>query len=166
MKICEICGGTISSGTTTTICSSCTHIRESTTASRGSLEDHICGCINTDRRNCPLCKKPCHHDTSLNPKILISPIWYITHNYFGPNKKWCYTRKYLYNSFKDWIWDVLDVVNVQKYSPLFYNNINKSSVCTYLFILNIWNTSKFGVVPTELLYYRELNPAETATYLQ
>ena len=36
--------------------------------------NHICGCNNADRRNCPLCKKPCHHDTSLNPKILISPI--------------------------------------------------------------------------------------------
>ena len=166
MKTCEICGGTISSGTTTTICSSCNHIREPTTASRGSLEDHICGCINTDRRNCPWCKKPCHHDTSLNPKILISPMWYIAHYYFGPNKKWCYTRKYLYNSFKDWIWDVLDAVIVQKYSPLFYNNINNPQYVLYLFILNIWNTNKFGVVPKELLYYKELNPTEAATHLQ
>ena len=74
MKACEICGDTVSSGTTNTICSSCNGIRESTTASKGSPAHHVCGCINTDRRNCPWCKKPCHHDTSLNPKILISPM--------------------------------------------------------------------------------------------
>ena len=74
MKTCEICGGTISSGITNNICSACNGIRESTTTSKGSFEDHISGCINLDRKNCPLCKKPCHHDTSLNPKILISPM--------------------------------------------------------------------------------------------
>ena len=74
MKTCEICGGTVSSGITNAVCSSCTSIREFKTASKDSLADHICGCINTDRKNCPLCKKPSHHDTSLNPKILISPM--------------------------------------------------------------------------------------------
>ena len=74
MKTCEICGGAVSPGTTDNICSACTSVRESPTTSKDSLLDHICGCINTDRKNCPLCKKPCHHDTSLNPKILISPI--------------------------------------------------------------------------------------------
>ena len=74
MKTCEICGGTVSSGTTGIVCSACTSIREFATASKGSLPEHICGCISTDRKNCPLCKKPCHHDTSLNPKILISPM--------------------------------------------------------------------------------------------
>ncbi len=74
MKTCEICGAKVSSETTMTICSSCISTRESTMTSKGSQEDHICCCINTDRRNCPVCKKPCHHDTSLNPKILISPM--------------------------------------------------------------------------------------------
>lgn len=74
MKTCEICGGTVSFRTANTVCSSCTSIRESKMASNDSLAHHICGCINTDRRNCPLCNKPCHHDTSLNPKILISPM--------------------------------------------------------------------------------------------
>ncbi len=75
MKTCEICGDTVSSRTTTArLCSSCINIRESKTTSKDPLADHICGCINTDRRNCPWCKKPCHHDTSLNPKILISPM--------------------------------------------------------------------------------------------
>jgi len=74
MKTCEICGGMIYSRTTNTVCLSCTRNRESTKALKDSPVDHICGCINTDRKNCPLCKKPCHHDTSLNPKILISPM--------------------------------------------------------------------------------------------
>ena len=74
MKTCEICGGTVSPETTNTICSFCNSIRESTMASKDSLAHHICGCINADRRNCPWCNKPCHHDTSLNPKILISPM--------------------------------------------------------------------------------------------
>ena len=74
MKTCAICGNTVSSGTNSNVCSSCSSIRESTMASKDSLGDHICGCINTDRKNCPLCKKPCHHDTSLSPKILISPM--------------------------------------------------------------------------------------------
>jgi hypothetical protein len=74
MKTCEICGGTVSSETTNTICSYCISARESTTASKDSLTPHICGCINADRKNCPICKKPCHHDTSLSPKILISPM--------------------------------------------------------------------------------------------
>jgi len=74
MKTCEICGGTVSSGTTNNLRSACTGIRESTTASKDSLADPICGCISIDRKNCPWCKKPYHHDTSLNPKILFSPM--------------------------------------------------------------------------------------------
>ena len=74
MKTCEICGGEVFSGTTETKCSSCASIREYKATSKDSIADHICGCINLDRKNCPLCKKPCHHDTSLNPKVLISPM--------------------------------------------------------------------------------------------
>ena len=55
MKTCEICGRTVSTGNTNTICSFCRSIRESTMASKDSLANHICACINTDRRNCPLC---------------------------------------------------------------------------------------------------------------
>jgi hypothetical protein len=74
MKTCEICGGTVSSETTDTICSYCIGARESTMTLKASLTPHICGCNNSDRKNCPLCNKPCHHDTSLSPKILISPM--------------------------------------------------------------------------------------------
>lgn len=74
MKTCEICGGTVSSKTTNTICSYCISTRESTKASKDSLTPHTCGCINADKVSCPICQKPCHHDTSLSPKILISPM--------------------------------------------------------------------------------------------
>jgi hypothetical protein len=72
--MCGICGGPVSGGTVNNLCSSCTNIRESRTASKDPFADHICGCIDSDRKNCPLCNRPCHHDTSLNPKILISPM--------------------------------------------------------------------------------------------
>lgn len=74
MKTCEICGCPVSSGSTNTICSFCNRIRESTSSSKDFLEHHVCGCNSSDRKNCPWCNKPCHHDTSLNPKILISPM--------------------------------------------------------------------------------------------
>lgn len=71
MKTCEICGGIVPLETTNTVCSSCVSIGES---KENSLADHVCRCINFDRKNCPLCNRPCHHDTSLGPKILISPM--------------------------------------------------------------------------------------------
>jgi len=74
MKKCEICGGSGLSESSNTICPFCNGIKESTMASKDSIAHHICGCNNTDRRNCPWCKKPCHHDTSLSPRILISPM--------------------------------------------------------------------------------------------
>lgn len=75
MKTCKICGGLVSPGTNNTICPFCNNIKNSEWHSKNSIEDHICGCnTTTDRRNCPWCNKPCHHDTSLNPKILISPV--------------------------------------------------------------------------------------------
>ena len=74
MKKCEICGRLGSFESTDNICSFCGGTKESTSASKGFIEHHICGCNTTDRRNCPWCKKPCHHDASLNPRILISPM--------------------------------------------------------------------------------------------
>jgi len=65
VKRCEICGGLGSFETTDIICPFCGGTKESTSASKGFIEHHICGCNTTDRRNCPWCKKPCHHDASL-----------------------------------------------------------------------------------------------------
>ena len=72
MKTCEICGGTVSSEITNTVCSYCISARESTTAPKDSFTPYICGFVNADRKNCLICKKPYHHNTSLSPKILIS----------------------------------------------------------------------------------------------
>ena len=74
MKTCEICGTPVSFETNSDICSFCNKIGYSTSNSKDIFERHICKCDTLDRRNCPLCNKPCHHDTSLNPKILISPM--------------------------------------------------------------------------------------------
>ena len=74
MKACEICGGIVLPETTNTVCSSCASNKESIKTSKDSLADHVCRCINFDRENCPLCNKPCHHGTSLSPKILITPM--------------------------------------------------------------------------------------------
>jgi hypothetical protein len=35
---------------------------------------HVCGCVATDRKNCPVCGQKCHHKGSQSPKITISPI--------------------------------------------------------------------------------------------
>ena len=72
MKACEICGGLGSFGTSN-MCPFCSGTKESSAASKGLIKHHICGCNYTDRKNCPWCKKPCHHDASLSPRILISP---------------------------------------------------------------------------------------------
>jgi len=39
-------------------------------APKGLIKHHICGCNYADGKNCPWCKKPCHHDASLAPRIL------------------------------------------------------------------------------------------------
>src|SRR5437763_12390481 len=67
---CEICSGL--GVTSNTICSFCNGTRESTPASQGFIRHHICGCSTTNRKTCPWCRKPCHHDASLKPRILIS----------------------------------------------------------------------------------------------
>jgi hypothetical protein len=48
--------------------------KELTMSSKGLNKHHICGCNYADRKNCPWCKKPCHHDASLGPRVLISPM--------------------------------------------------------------------------------------------
>jgi len=72
MKICEICGGPMSYQTNSNTCLFCNKIR--TSGVLKNSEHHICECNTLDRKHCPRCMKPCHHDSSLNPKILISPI--------------------------------------------------------------------------------------------
>ncbi len=36
------------------------------------MRNHICLCSRWDRKHCPICKKKCHHDSSLKPRVLMS----------------------------------------------------------------------------------------------
>jgi len=37
------------------------------------MRTHICQCEIGDRKNCPVCKTECHHDSNLTPKQRIDP---------------------------------------------------------------------------------------------
>lgn len=54
-------------------CVFCNGTGEWNQAAQGYIKNHICQCIVLDRKYCPVCNKPCHHDTSLNPKQKIDP---------------------------------------------------------------------------------------------
>ena len=54
-------------------CVFCNGTGEWNPAAQGYVKNHICQCIVLDRKFCPVCNKPCHHDTSLNPKQKIDP---------------------------------------------------------------------------------------------
>jgi len=49
-------------------CTFCNGTGEWNNAAQAFVRNHICQCITLDRKNCPICHKPCHHDTSLDPK--------------------------------------------------------------------------------------------------
>lgn len=54
-------------------CVYCNGTGEWNQAAQAYLENHICQCIALDRRFCPVCEKPCHHDTTLGPRQEIDP---------------------------------------------------------------------------------------------
>ena len=54
-------------------CVYCNGTGEWNMAAQGYLKNHICQCIILDRKFCPVCEKPCHHDSTLNPKQKIDP---------------------------------------------------------------------------------------------
>jgi len=54
-------------------CVYCNGTGEWNMAAQGYLKNHICQCIILDRKFCPVCEKPCHHDTTLNPKQKMDP---------------------------------------------------------------------------------------------
>jgi hypothetical protein len=55
----------------TVFCVYCNGTGEWNQAAQAYVKNHICQCIVLDRKFCPVCNKPCHHDTSLNPKQTI-----------------------------------------------------------------------------------------------
>ncbi|MCA9812143.1 MAG: hypothetical protein KC483_04695 [Nitrosarchaeum sp.] len=69
--VCDFCKG--SGKLASNICVFCNGTGEWNQAAQAYLKNHICQCIVLDRKHCPVCNKPCHHDTSLNPKQKIDP---------------------------------------------------------------------------------------------
>ena len=69
---CVICKGT-GKFFDSRICPYCNGTGEGTALAEECMRNHICQCIFSDRKFCPVCHKKCHHDTSLNPKQKIDP---------------------------------------------------------------------------------------------
>ena len=66
---CDVCkGGKTVAGNE---CPYCNGTGEWNQAGQAYVKNHICMCINWDRKFCPVCLKICHHTTSQNPKQLI-----------------------------------------------------------------------------------------------
>jgi hypothetical protein len=70
--VCSICDsrGYIDSWRTVA-CYFCNGTGEYTKAAVSFMRIHPCQCIQTDRRNCPLCKQKCHHSSNNKPKVLV-----------------------------------------------------------------------------------------------
>ena len=66
--VCDFCKGVSSSSY---VCVYCNGTGEWNQAAQAYVKNHICQCIVLDRKFCPVCNKPCHHDTTLNPKQTI-----------------------------------------------------------------------------------------------
>ena len=71
---CDICNGTgeIIHGVVGQ-CHFCNGTGEWNFAAQHFVKNHICQCITLDRKNCPVCHKPCHHDTTNRPGQRIEP---------------------------------------------------------------------------------------------
>lgn len=54
-------------------CPFCNGTGEFTKSAKAYMDSHICQCVFLDRKTCPLCGKPCHHDTPNRPKVLAGP---------------------------------------------------------------------------------------------
>lgn len=55
------------------ICPYCNGTGEWNSVAQAYVKNHICQCVFADRKFCPVCKKKCHHTTSLSPKQVIDP---------------------------------------------------------------------------------------------
>ncbi len=64
---CDVCVGTGKNLFNET-CPYCNGTGEWNDAAVAYVKNHICQCIVWDRKNCPICKKKCHHDSAQTPK--------------------------------------------------------------------------------------------------
>lgn len=69
-NFCDFCLGT-GKNFVNESCTYCNSTGEWNQAAQSYVKNHICQCIILDRKFCPVCKKICHHDTTLNPKQVI-----------------------------------------------------------------------------------------------
>lgn len=74
VDVCAVCKGAGVIELLESRCPFCNGTGEPTNAAKSYIKSHICQCIILDRKTCPLCKKPCHHDTPNKPKIMINPM--------------------------------------------------------------------------------------------
>jgi hypothetical protein len=70
---CQVCDGnkrTYNMGP----CFFCNETGLSNRFAEAFIRNHICYCSTTsDRKSCPICKKKCHHESALRPRILVVP---------------------------------------------------------------------------------------------
>ena len=69
---CQICDGTKRTFDNRP-CFFCNETGISNNFANAFIKNHICLCSISDRKNCPICRKKCHHDSTLKPQILVSP---------------------------------------------------------------------------------------------
>lgn len=54
-------------------CTYCNGTGEPNNLAEEYMRNHICQCMNLDRKFCPICGNACHHDSSQTPKQRIDP---------------------------------------------------------------------------------------------
>lgn len=67
--ICDICKGT--GKFLSAQCIYCNGDGKQNSSAQSYMKYHICQCIFYDRKSCPVCSKPCHHDSSQNNRQTI-----------------------------------------------------------------------------------------------
>ena len=67
---CKVCEGTGHIDATDSDCSFCNGTGDSNKAADRYVKSHACQCVFHDRKNCPVCKRKCHHDTNLGSRVL------------------------------------------------------------------------------------------------
>lgn len=70
-EVCQICNGTTKTFNMAP-CSFCNETGLRNKFSDAFIKNHVCFCAASDKKNCPICKKKCHHETSMKPRILIA----------------------------------------------------------------------------------------------
>jgi hypothetical protein len=71
LEKCKICNGTRRTHDNMP-CLFCNESGLNNRFAEAFMKNHICLCSQYDRKNCPICRKSCHHSSTLKPRIMIS----------------------------------------------------------------------------------------------